>query len=395
MLEFYKKDDIRSIRPYQIIKALLGEDSIQIPSALKKLTLIKQFRLFLTTMFEPFLELAINEAWSSENVTVRILENNLASQPDDIKKFAYRSAGQQFEPQYIEKLYKGTAPPSIYYLYGRPSRTRSFALSEDDVLEANLLLHSSIYRPDELFNFLSQKRLIILGCNFPNWLARFFIALTSPDPKKPVIQPVFVIGDTICKTDDNLAEYLRRRDAHIVTGITIEEFINRLFEVWTETKTSDLEFLRYDNPFTNRSVFISYASENKIVAEKIYEELTSIGIPVWLDKNVLIPGEQWAKQIESNLQNCSVFLPLISKECLNVHENRFFKKEWALALKYYESYGALDFPILPVIIDDIQRDSVHLPEQFKALHWIEAPDGRITDDSLSFINQLYQIRRSK
>ena len=168
MLRFYRQGDIRSIRPYQLVKALISENQFPVPEALKKLAQINKFRFFLTTMYEPFLQTAEKDAWGMDEFQIRILENNLTKQPDDITRFTQRSALHQFDPRYIENLYRNTAPPSIYYLYGRPSRMKLYALSEDDVLESILLLQSSIYRPDELINFLSGKRLLILGCNFPN-----------------------------------------------------------------------------------------------------------------------------------------------------------------------------------------------------------------------------------
>lgn len=395
MLEFYRKGDIRSIRPYQAVKALMGEKAVQIPQALVKLASIQKFRFFLTTMFEPFLEMAMNEAWASGKESIRVLENNLASQPDDLKKFTQRTALQQFDVHYINKLYKGTAPPSIYYLYGRPSRTRTYALSEDDVLEANLMLYNSIYRPDELINFLSQKRLVVLGCNFPNWLARFFISLTSPDPKRPVNQPVFVIGDTVCKSDKNLADYLRRIDAQIVCETTLEAFIDKLYELWQGIKENETVFYSDENPFEEQSVFISYASENKEIAVKLFGEIKSIGLPVWLDKKELKPGDQWAGKIESNLRNCSIFLPLISEASINADTERYFHKEWTLAIKLQESAGSIDFPILPILIETIPGDTASIPLEFKSLHWIEAPEGNISDDSLSLINQVFQKRKNK
>jgi hypothetical protein len=213
-------------------KALIAEREFPVPESIRKLAAIPKFRFFLTTIYEPFLETAVKEAWGINDAQIRILENNLTKQPEDLTKFTQRSAMQQFDPRYIENLYKDCAPPSIYYLYGRPSRMKSYALAEDDVLEAILMLESSTYRPDELINFLSGKRLLILGCNFPNWLARFFISLNSPDPKNPAIQPVFVMSDSVCRIDRNLTDYLKRIDAQVVLDTSVELFIDQMYDLW-------------------------------------------------------------------------------------------------------------------------------------------------------------------
>jgi hypothetical protein len=374
------------------VKALISENRFPVPEALKKLAQINKFRFFLTTMYEPFLETAVKEAWGMDEFQIRILENNLTKQPDDITRFTQRSALHQFDPRYIENLYRNTAPPSIYYLYGRPSRMKSYALSEDDVLESILLLQSSIYRPDELINFLSDKRLLILGCNFPNWLARFFIALTSPDPKKPAIQPVFVFSDTVSRNDKNLTGYLKRLDAQVVLDDSVEAFVDRLYEAWTAIGSQSVPNSSGENPFGNGSVFISYASEDRAAANQLYEEIRSIGLPVWLDIKALQAGEEWAAGIESNLRNCSIFIPLITAASDTADETRYFRQEWTLALKLKADSG-LDIPILPVQVSPVSRDSSKIPQEFRKLHWIEALEGNITDEGLARINETYRKTR--
>ncbi|MCX6227406.1 MAG: hypothetical protein NTV01_22165, partial [Bacteroidia bacterium] len=62
MLRHYVQGDIRSNKPYQLVKALISEQKFEVPEALKKLAQISKFRFFLTTFYEPFLEMAIKEA---------------------------------------------------------------------------------------------------------------------------------------------------------------------------------------------------------------------------------------------------------------------------------------------------------------------------------------------
>jgi hypothetical protein len=387
MLRFYKQGDIRSIRPYQVVKALISGKEFPVPEPLRKLARIRKFRFFLTTIYEPFLEMAVKEAWGINDQQIRILENNLTKQPDDITKFTQRTALQQFDPRYIENLYNNSAPPTIYYLYGRPSRIKSYALSEDDVLEAVLMLESGNYQPDELINFLSGKRLLILGCNFPNWLARFFISLTSPDPKNPAVQPVFVMSDSVCLIDRNLTDYLKRIDAQVVLNDTVETFVDQLYDLWVKQSGSHSG----DDPwnlFEKRSVFISYASEDREAAECLYQEIRSIGLPVWLDKKALVPGEGWLAGIESNLRNCSVFIPLISPASLEADANRFYRREWNIASNLVGE--GIEILILPVQVSSIPRESDQVPEAFRKLHWIDAPGGKISDDGLFRISEAFQ-----
>lgn len=393
MLRFFKQGNIRSIRPYQVVKVLIQEREFPIPDSLNKLAQIKNFRFFLTTMYEPYLEMAVKKAWGMDDSHIRILENNLTKQPDDLTHFNQRSATTQFDPRYIENLYNNYAPPSIYYLYGRPSRMKSYALSEDDVLEANLMLHSSIYRPDELINFLSSKRMLILGCNFPNWLARFFIALTSPDPKKPTIQPVFVISDTVCRIDQNLAGYLKRLDAQVVQDATVESIIDKLYDLWTCMVSQPDNNAMTDNIFGRGSIFISYASEDCVVANQLNEEIRSIGLPVWLDKKELRPGDEWASDVESNLRKCSIFIPVISSASCSADDSRYFRKEWKLAMELKSTLNS-EFQILPIQIGPIFGHREEIPHELSKLHWIDAPEGKIPDEGLSRINAAFRKSNS-
>ena len=60
-------------------------------------------------------------------------------------------------------------------------------------------------------------------------------------------------------------------------------------------------------------VFISYASEDSHVAERLCEDLKHAGLIPWLDKKDLIAGQNWKKQIEVAIRKSRYFIPLFSK----------------------------------------------------------------------------------
>lgn len=392
MLRHYKINSPNSVIPYQKINWLITQQKFAIPDALLKLTAIKDFRFFLTITWEPFLEEALKASWKISSNQIRILENNLSKKPEDIDKFTSRDAKEQFDPSYIDKLYTDEAPPTIYYLYGRPSRFKTFALSEDDVLEANLLFHSSIYRPNELFHYLTERRLLLLGCNFPNWLARFFISMTNPDPKRPSPQPVFVSSDAACCRDQNLTDFLIRRDAIVIDEGSVENFIDQLYHHWLEKNSQNKQPEAKEHHFTEGSIFISYASEDQIEAEQLFREIKEMNIPVWLDKRELKPGDEWAAKIESNIRNCSIFIPMISAKSLNANSERYFRLEWEMAMSM-NTKSAKNLKIFPARIDQSSYNNELVPASFQKLHWLDVPHGNITDDSLAVLNtEFYRIK---
>lgn len=375
MLRYYQKgENPRGIIPYQISKSLINRKNWETPEALLKLAKIKHFRFYLTTMWEPFLEHAIMESWGIKKNQLNILENNLSDRPDDIVKFTSKSALLQFDPSYVEKLYNNTAPPTIYYLFGRPTSYNSFALSEDDILKANLLFQSCTYRPDELIRFLSERRFLMLGCNFPNWLARFFVSLPSIDPKTPSPQPVFVMSDSVCCRDQSLAGFLKRHDAYVITDITVEHFIDKFYDYWKGKIIPPPEF-------EEGSLFISYASEDREIAESLRNQINEMGIPVWLDRKELKPGDEWARVIEENISKSKMFLPIISKSSVQACSERFFYQEWQM-VKNILSESELP-KVMPVRVDETGYDDKRIPEGFFNKQWIEAPNGVISDKSMA------------
>jgi hypothetical protein len=394
MLRHYRHNNPNSIKPYQFIKSLINREQWKTPDALLKLASIEKFNFFLTTIWEPFLERAIIDTRNLRDNQLCIMENNLAIRPDDIDKFTSRSARQQFDPAYIEKLYNDEAPPSVYYLLGRPSSLKTYALSEDDILEANLMFQSVTYRPDKLISYLSKRRLLMLGCNFPNWLTRFFISLTSPDPKNPSPQPVFVMSDSVCRHDQNLTDFLKRKDAFVVTDISVEGFIEQFYNHWEKTNYSGKSNEPTENPFTRGSIFISYASEDKKIAEILFNEIKNMDLPVWFDKRELKPGDEWSAKIHRNILESSVFIPLISSNSLarmkkpHGKEPPFFSQEWEYAEKLFSKSAGLP-RIMPALIDDTSYDDDRIPSGIKKLHWLEAPDGIINDSSLAVLNTTF------
>lgn len=67
-------------------------------------------------------------------------------------------------------------------------------------------------------------------------------------------------------------------------------------------------------------IFISYASENRCVAEKFADALKDEGFEVWYDDFAIKPCDSISKRIGEGLRNANYGLVILSKE--------FFKKPW-------------------------------------------------------------------
>jgi hypothetical protein len=67
---------------------------------------------------------------------------------------------------------------------------------------------------------------------------------------------------------------------------------------------------------SNAEVFISYAHFDKERVLEIYDELKALGIDCWLDKNKIPGGSRWSQEIVRGIQNCGVFLLMVSADSL-------------------------------------------------------------------------------
>ena len=74
-------------------------------------------------------------------------------------------------PSEKEQLQRAT----VYHLLGKVAATPSYAICDEDVLEFLHTLQSQNFCPDKLFSELETNHLLILGCNFSDWLGRFFL----------------------------------------------------------------------------------------------------------------------------------------------------------------------------------------------------------------------------
>ena len=80
-------------------------------------------------------------------------------------------------------------------------------------------------------------------------------------------------------------------------------------------------------------VFLSYASEDRALAHRVYDCLTAKKIPVWFDRTRLEGGEQWDPQLRHAVERCRLFLPIITHNSARAPGAlaRYYLKEWTWA----------------------------------------------------------------
>ena len=81
-----------------------------------------------------------------------------------------------------------------------------------------------------------------------------------------------------------------------------------------------------------KHVFISYVKENKKKVNKLYQDLTSQGIQVWLDRNDIDPGVRWKQAIRRAIQQGAFFIACFSTE-YNIRSATYMNEELTVAIE--------------------------------------------------------------
>jgi TIR domain len=132
-----------------------------------------------------------------------------------------------------------------------------------------------------------------------------------------------------------------------------------------------------DSQTPRRSVFLSYASEDRQAARSLRDALPDYGLDVWYDESDIGGGEAWDQKIRRQIRECDYFMPLVSAQTQVRHEG-YFRREWRLAVERTLDM-ADDHPfLLPVVIDDTDQSVARVPEKFLTVQWLSVPGGHPT-----------------
>lgn len=255
--------------------------------------------------------------------------------------------------------------PILYYLFGRYSKAKkTYMATEDDLLDYMHLWHDTDTRPQKLSEYLSDKFLLLLGCNYPNWLFRFFwhsIKNFKPLPRNEE-ELQGIVASSILNTDNELSYFLSRIHTHTYTNgkMFMIELKNRRPKETVTKKDYD------ENDETPYDVFLSYSHNDKDIAVKIADVFEKFGAKVWFDSTALRGSDLYDKIIYDKISECQRFVPILSMTT-ETERRGYFRKEWSLALD--ELKFRLGSPyIAPIAIDDINYTSKLIPREFKDTH---------------------------
>ncbi|MBS0299684.1 MAG: toll/interleukin-1 receptor domain-containing protein [Proteobacteria bacterium] len=351
------------------------EQSVPIPKALYDLAALP-VKLFVTTTFDNLLARAIEQRHPVWKGKIRQIEYSPARKDD------------------LDSIQLSDGPPVVFHLFGRATSMPEYAVTEEDVLEFMHALQSQEGRPENLFRLLQQKNLLIVGCGFEDWFARFFIRLGVKDRLIAVMGKTdwFVECDTSTSEFAMFLKHYSHSTKHFPLGPVefIARLVGKLPQDLAHTTIQRLQATPRDpvRDILEGAVFLSYASEDRDIVERMKQELDSNGIDCWFDQQQLKTGDDWESKIIRNVNACGLFLVILSRKTLTP-EDRFFRSEWHEAFNRSIRFPANAKFLIPVAIDDIQPDPA-LPLRLVQANWERLPGGIVTSEFIEMIKAAYR-----
>ncbi len=369
---------------YTRLRSIMREVEFDPPPALRQLTQITDFDLFVTTTFDPLLERAVNLERYGGQSTAEVI----AYAPN-------RVADLPVERGQLQRTV-------VYHMLGRLSASPTYVVSDEDMLEFICALQSEHLTPEKLFHELEHNHLLLIGSDFSNWLARLFLRMAKrkrlSDPRD--VGEVFADDHTM--KDDRLVAFLQQVSVRTRVYGGAEAFVGELHSRWmkrqggaarSSSASTPQRFLPPAREMPENAVFISYAREDLPAVQRLKAALDGAGIATWFDMDRLEGGDDYDRKIHANIARCSYFLPIISATTQRRLEG-YFRREWSYAVDRSRNIAEGAVFILPVCIDDTPEGEALVPEKFKSVHISRMPGGEPAPEFLGRLRDLISGRRA-
>jgi hypothetical protein len=111
---------------------------------------------------------------------------------------------------------------------------------------------------------------------------------------------------------------------------------------------SSAQGYRFD-PETQPTVFVAYAVEDLAVVRQLSDALRAKGCSPWIDKDRLMPGQNWTQAIERAIADSDAFVACFSRQ--SVSKRGMFQSELRHALECAQLRPLDDVFLLPVRLE--------------------------------------------
>src|ERR1035437_7920213 len=136
-----------------------------------------------------------------------------------------------------------------------------------------------------------------------------------------------------------------------------------------------------------KAVFLSYAREDTAAAQRIAEALRSHGVEVWFDQDELRGGDAWDQKIRRQINDCALFVPLISRHTQERNKG-YFRLEWKLAVEQTHLMAEGTAYLAPVVMDETTESGAVVPPEFMRVQWTRLSGALPTSQFVEQIKRL-------
>jgi hypothetical protein len=98
-------------------------------------------------------------------------------------------------------------------------------------------------------------------------------------------------------------------------------------------------------------IFISYAREDEESAKRLYEDLRNSELPIepWIDKEEILPGQDWKREIRKAINESIVFIPVFSST--SVKKRGYVQVEVKYGIEVLKEIPPGEIFVIPVRLD--------------------------------------------
>lgn len=111
-------------------------------------------------------------------------------------------------------------------------------------------------------------------------------------------------------------------------------------------------------------VFLCHASGDKPPVRDLYKRLTAEGVDAWLDKEKLLPGQDWRMEIPKAVREADVVVVCLSNK--SITKEGYVQKEIKFALDIAEEKPEGTIFLIPARLEDCV-----VPERLSRWHWVD------------------------
>ena len=375
---------------YPIYQAMvdLQKQGVKIPRPLQQLAQITDFRLLITLTPDDLLAQALVEAkrpYEEVVHTPKLPTDQVTDLPPD------------WDPK--------RSPVQLLYLFGKAAPGPLFSIHDEDMLEhAHNVIANGSHVPKAFLGALQDRSLLLIGCNFPDWLSRFMLRATRKGRlavregrRGWLVEP---LGN-----EDPFIGFLGKYspETSVLSSVDPSQFVDELHRRWWARRTpqGDAPAAAQAEPPLPESAmfFISYSRTTDLpYANRLFEALKGLGVgehEIWFDRKTLEPGDNFKQRILDGIGGCRYFLPIVSRAA-TLREEAFVFQEWETATARLPRMSRRF--VVPLVVDAENRPETY--KQPSVQNWVardinfaHAPEGAPDGGTLATLTKL--VRESR